>query len=103
MPIVVLVTVPPDAARNLARTLVEERLAACVNVLPGLQSVYRWEGEVAEESETLLLVKTTRDRYDAMETRLLELHPYDVPEIVALPIEKGLPAYMTWLADSTRF
>lgn len=103
MPIVVLVTVPPDAARNLARTLVEERLAACVNVLPGLQSVYRWEGEVAEESETLLLVKTTRDRYDAMETRLLELHPYDVPEIVALPIEKGLPAYMAWLADSTRF
>ncbi|PYE51829.1 divalent-cation tolerance protein CutA [Deinococcus yavapaiensis] len=103
MPIVVLVTVPPDAARNLARTLVEERLAASVNVLPGLQSVYRWEGEVAEESETLLLVKTTRARYDALETRLLELHPYDVPEIVALPIEKGLPEYMTWLTDGTRF
>ena len=101
MSLVVLVTLPPERATELARTLVAERLAGCVNVLPGVQSVYRWEGEVAEDRETLLLIKTTGERYPELEARIREMHPYEVPEIVALPWDRALPEFQTWLLDVT--
>jgi periplasmic divalent cation tolerance protein len=98
---VVLVTAPsPDAGAALGRVLVDERLAACVNVIPGLTSIYRWQGQREEASECLLLIKTDESRYAALERRLLELHPYTVPEVLALPVERGAPAYVEWLRES---
>lgn len=92
----------PDAAsaQKLAETLVGERLAACVNRLPGVLSTYRWQGEVATEEEELLLIKTTTDRYGALEARLPELHPYELPELIALPLDHGLAAYLDWVRAS---
>ena len=94
----------PDAetATRIARALVEERLAACVNVLPGLQSVYRWQGQIQRDTEVLLLIKTTRARYPALQARLPQLHPYELPELVAVEAADGLPAYLHWVADATR-
>jgi len=97
----VLVTVPHERAHELARTLVTERLAGSVNVLPGLHSVYRWHGEVAEEPETLLLIKTTGERYPDLEGRIRGMHPYEVPEIVALPFDRALPEFQSWLLQAT--
>ncbi len=88
-----------DSALRLARVLLDEHLAACVNVLAPCQSVYRWQGQIELAQEVPLLIKTVHSRYPALETRLLELHPYDVPEIIALPVVSGLPAYLTWVAD----
>ncbi|MBI4591482.1 MAG: divalent-cation tolerance protein CutA [Candidatus Rokubacteria bacterium] len=99
--LVVLVTVPSiDAGTMLARALVEERLAACVNVVPGVRSIFFWEGRLQEESEALLVVKTGRDRYEALQRRILALHPYSVPEVLALPVESGFPAYVAWVRES---
>ncbi len=102
---VVLITAPADGETpgRLARTLVEERLAACVNRVPGLVSTYRWEGKIEEDKEELLVVKTAEDRLEALFQRVAELHPYTVPEILALPVEKGHPPYLEWLFASTRF
>ena len=101
--LVVLVTVPtPQRAAEIARAVVEERLAACGNVVPGLRSIYRWEGEVQEDEEALLLLKTTRARFEALRARVLALHPYDVPEVIALPVEAGSAAYLDWIAAETR-
>jgi periplasmic divalent cation tolerance protein len=101
--LVVLVTTPTaEQAAELARTLVEERLAACGNVVPGLRSIYRWEGKVQDDAEALLLLKTTRARFDALRARVLALHPYDVPEVLAVPVEAGSAPYLAWIADSTR-
>ena len=98
---VVLVTAPsPEAGAALGRALVDERLAACVNVIPGLTSIYRWQGQREEASECLLLIKTDETRYAELERRVLELHPYTVPEVLALPVERGAPAYVEWLRDS---
>ncbi|ADV66164.1 divalent-cation tolerance protein CutA [Deinococcus maricopensis] len=101
MSLVVLVTLPPDAAHALARTLVEERVAACVNVVNEVHSVYRWAGEVAEDREALLLIKTTGERYPDLEARVRQLHPYEIPEIIALPMDRALPEFMGWLTEST--
>ena len=96
--LVVLITTPTrDEAVHLARTLVEERLAACVNVVPTIHSLFYWEGKLQEEDESLLLVKTERHRYTALEARVRELHSYTVPEILALPVERGSPAYVHWV------
>jgi periplasmic divalent cation tolerance protein len=94
----------PDlaTARMLGRALVDERLAACVQVLPGAESIYRWNGAVESAAEILLILKTTRARHEALQARLIALHPYEVPELVALPAVAGLPAYLHWVADSTR-
>lgn len=92
----------PATARQLADTLVGERLAACVNIVPGLRSVYRWQGTTHCDEETLLLIKTTRARYPALQARLPQLHPYELPELVAVEVADGLPAYLRWLAESTR-
>lgn len=100
---VILCTCPDDAtARELAGRVVEENLAACVNILPGLTSVYEWQGRVETDPETLIIIKTASDRVAALTDRLATLHPYDVPEVIALPIEAGLPAYLQWLVDETR-
>ncbi len=98
MNILVLCTCPDDAsAGRLADALVIEKLAACVNALPGLRSTYVWQGEVCRDAEVLLVIKTTRERFTALEARVLELHPYEVPEIIALPIEAGHKPYLDWL------
>jgi periplasmic divalent cation tolerance protein len=100
--LLVLVTAPdPDRAAEIARALVEERLAACGNVLSGLRSIYRWEGKVQDEPEALLLLKTTRARFEALRARVLALHPYQVPEVIALPVEAGSAAYLAWIAAET--
>lgn len=97
--LVVLVTAPDaEVAARLARTLVEDRLAACGNVLPGLRSIYRWEGRVHDEPEALLLLKTTRARFEALREAVLRLHPYQVPEVIALPVEAGSAPYLAWLS-----
>ncbi|MBS2000852.1 MAG: divalent-cation tolerance protein CutA [Candidatus Obscuribacterales bacterium] len=95
--IIVLVTCQPDDASKLATDLVSERLAACVNVLPGVTSIYRWQDKVEKDSETLLLIKSHRDLFNRLEARIKELHKYDVPEILSLPIEAGHGPYMNWL------
>jgi periplasmic divalent cation tolerance protein len=94
----VYVTVPPDAADDIARTVVEERLAACVNAV-ACDSTYRWDDEVHEDEETILLVKTTDDGYDALADRIRELHPHDVPCIERLEEADILPAFAEWRAD----
>lgn len=93
----------PDAASadRIARALVNERLAACVNRLPGVQSTYRWQGQVEQADEVLLLIKTTADRLDAMTARLRALHPYELPELIAVEVHSGLPAYLDWVAAET--
>lgn len=93
----------PDAAsaQRLARLLVEQRFAACVNVLSPCTSVYRWQDGVEEASEVPLLIKTTRAAYAALEEAILAHHPYELPEIVAVPIERGLEAYLAWLRSET--
>lgn len=94
----VLVTAPDgEVGARLGRILVEERLAACVNVVPGLRSIYRWEGEIQDDAEVLLMVKTRADRLDSLTRRVQELHPYEVPEILALPIAGGSQAYQAWI------
>ncbi|MCE1239439.1 MAG: divalent-cation tolerance protein CutA [Azonexaceae bacterium] len=101
-PLLILTNCPDESCANaIALALVEERLAACVNILPRVQSVYRWQGAVESASEIPLLIKSTAASYAALEKRLAELHPHAVPEIVALPIAHGLPAYLNWLAQET--
>jgi periplasmic divalent cation tolerance protein len=100
--LVVFVTCPEAAAEPMARALVERRLAACVNLLPKIRSIYRWEGRVEAADEVLMLAKTTVGGYPALETQVRLLHPYKVPEILALRCERGLPDYLGWLAEATR-
>jgi periplasmic divalent cation tolerance protein len=88
-----------DAAR-IARALVERRLAACVNVLPGVKSWYRWKGTVEEDEERLLVIKTRRDRFEALREALVALHPYELPEAIALPVEAGHAPYLAWLDEA---
>ena len=98
---VVLVTAPEDAAAELARALVGERLAACVNLVPGIHSIYRWKGEVEEDDEILLVAKTPRDRVEALSERVRELHPSELPETLALPAVGGSAAYLDWVRAET--
>jgi periplasmic divalent cation tolerance protein len=98
--ILILTTMPDDArAAGLAQTLVDERLAACVNVYEPMTSIYRWKGEVQREAERQLVIKTTRDRADAVQARLRELHPYELPECVIVAAEASL-AYAEWVSDA---
>ena len=89
-------------AERIATALVQERLAACVNIVPGLRSIYRWEGQVEAVDEVLLLVKTSAEAYPALQDRLRELHPYELPELLAVETASGLPEYLLWVADETR-
>ncbi len=101
--ILVLTNMPDEqSARALARRLVELKLAACVNILPGVQSLYRWQGEIEEAVEITMLIKTTHGRYAEIELAIKENHPYQVPEIIAMPVIEGLPAYLGWIAQETK-
>jgi len=99
--LVVLCTCPDGtAAAHLAETLVDEALAACVNRLPGVVSTFRWEGRVQQETETLLLIKSTQERLVALTARIRDLHPYELPEVVAVPVLGGLEEYLDWVRAS---
>jgi periplasmic divalent cation tolerance protein len=93
----------PDraAAERIADSLVGQKLAACVNILAPCRSVYRWQGEVQHDEEHPVLIKTTAERYPALEQALRAAHPYELPEIIAVPIERGLAAYLAWVAGET--
>ncbi len=97
---VVLMTAPDtQVAEGLARSLVDERLAACVSLVPGIRSFYRWEGATREDAEVLLIAKTRSDRLGDLDARVRALHPYDVPEVLALPSTGGNAAYLAWVAE----
>jgi periplasmic divalent cation tolerance protein len=101
--VLVLTTVPDEGTGNeLGRVLVGERLAACVTVSPAARSFYRWEGQLCDEAEHVLIIKTRASLYDRLETRIKSLHPYKVPEVIALPIERGSPDYLGWLDEETK-
>jgi periplasmic divalent cation tolerance protein len=98
---VALTTYPSTGdARAFARTLVERQLIACANVLPGVSSIYRWKGEIAEDSEQLIVMKLRRDRVDDLKHAIRELHPYEVPELLVLAVQDGLDAYVQWVVQT---
>lgn len=100
--LLVLTTLPDaDSAAALGARLVEERLAACVNILAPCASVYRWQGRVETATEVPLLIKTSAARYAALETAILAEHPYELPEVVAVPVQRGLPGYLDWVSTET--
>ena len=98
---VVLCNVPPDSAAEIAAAVVERKLAACVNALSGVQSTYMWQGEICVDTETTLLIKTREELVSDLAEALVELHPYDVPEVIALPILEGHRPYLDWMIDVT--
>jgi len=102
--VLLVMTNMPDAASadRLARSLVEAGLAACVNCLPGVRSVYRWQGAIEETVETTLLIKTVQHRYAVLESAIRQAHPYEVPEIIAFAPSAGWPPYLAWIAQETR-
>ena len=103
IPLTVLTNLPDvESARKLAKMLVEKGLAACVNIMSPVQSIYRWKGVVEEAAEVPLFLKTTQDRYAEVEKTIREHHPYEVPEIIALPIVTGLAAYLDWVKEETQ-
>jgi periplasmic divalent cation tolerance protein len=100
--LLVLTNVPDlECAQLVARTLVEARLAACVNLLPAVHSIYRWQGQIEEATEITLLIKTTSQQIDSLQKAIVKLHPYDVPEIIATPIVAGYAPYLQWIATET--
>jgi periplasmic divalent cation tolerance protein len=102
-PVIVLTTLGAQTdASVFARVLVDERLAACVNVLPPMASTYWWKGAIEEDREQQLVIKTTSDRVAALEARFHELHPYEVPEFLVLAVSEGSPAYLEWLGESVK-
>ncbi|MCF8164919.1 MAG: divalent-cation tolerance protein CutA [Sulfuritalea sp.] len=100
--LLVLTNVPDlECAQLVARTLIESRLAACVNLLPAVQSMYRWQGQIEEATEVTLLIKTTSQHYDSVQQAIVKLHPYNVPEIIATPIVAGYTPYLHWIDTET--
>lgn len=104
MPTLLILTNCPDpaTAENLAGALVDSGLAACVNILAPCSSVYRWQGKVETATEIPLLIKSTAAHYAALEKLICQHHPYELPEIIALPVDRGLPAYLAWVGDSVK-
>lgn len=101
--LIVLVTTPNnEEASRIAEALVSERLAACVNIIPAIESIYRWEGKVTRDSESLMIIKTTDERYAELELRVKQLHSYATPEAVAFKIERGSSEYLVWLRESVK-
>ena len=99
--LVILCTCPDEeTASRLATGLVEAQLAACVNILPGIRSIYRWQGTLSDDSEVLMVIKSLASRFEEVEAWLLEHHPYDVPEVLALPVERGSTDYLAWIEAS---
>ena len=102
-PLIVLCTVPDeDTAETIAGTLVAENLAACVNIVPGITSIYRWKGAIERDRELLLIIKSGQGAYPDLERRIRALHPYELPEVIAVPIERGLPEYLDWIKGSLK-
>ncbi len=100
--IVVYITAPnEDDAAVIARVLVEQKLAACVNIVRNMRSIYSWKGKIEDDTEVLMIVKTQKKHFDAISEKVKELHSYDIPEIIALPILKGAKNYLEWIKDST--
>ncbi|WP_350281933.1 divalent-cation tolerance protein CutA [Nitrosomonas sp.] len=100
--LLVLTNFPNDvSARELAEVLIDRRLAACINILQGCTSIYRWQGLTEITSEVPVLIKTTRQHYEAVEQTIKSLHPYELPEIIAVPVDSGLPAYLQWITHET--
>ncbi len=99
---IAFVTCPADAAEALATALVEHRVAACVSIVPGLRSVYRWKDAVCRDDETLLLIKHPADGFEALRRAVLAQHPYELPEIVAVSLDRGHPPYLDWILASCR-
>jgi periplasmic divalent cation tolerance protein len=100
--LVVYITAPSEEeGAKIARTLVEERLAGCVNIVPEIRSIYSWQGKIEDEKEVLLIVKTRLKLFNALKSRVLNMHSYSVPEIIALPIVDGSEEYIKWLKDAT--
>ncbi len=99
--ITVFVTAPPDKAADLARTLVQEKLVACANIISGVRSIYAWNGDISDDGESLMIMKTRASLLEAVRHRVIQLHPYDVPEVIALPIIDGHAPYLQWILDST--
>jgi periplasmic divalent cation tolerance protein len=100
--LLILTNLPDQQSANaLARRLLEQGLAACVNIMPPVQSIYRWQGVIEEATEVSVMIKTTVARYDALQQAIMAVHPYEVPEIIAIPIRAGLPAYLDWLQKET--
>src|SRR5512136_2708002 len=91
-----------ELAQTIASALVQSQEAACVNIVPGIRSIYRWEGKLCNEAECLLLIKSSAEKFEAVRTRIRQLHSYEVPEIIALPITAGDASYLAWLRDSLR-
>jgi len=101
--VVIFVTAAsPDECKKIARHLVESRLAACVNITQPIESVYRWQGQIAEEREFLLIVKSTRELFPEIKTAISSIHSYQTPEIICLPVSDGSPSYLQWIADSVK-
>lgn len=101
--LIVWTTVPDsESATSLAQMLVERRLAACVNMTPAMQTIYRWQGRIEHAVEVSLMIKTSATRYSELEAAIIEAHPYDVPEIIALPIDLGFPPYLNWIVAETK-
>jgi periplasmic divalent cation tolerance protein len=100
--IVIFVTCPAAESDRIASQLVEEQIVACVNIVPGIISIYRWQGKVCRDSEHLLIMKTERKLWQTLEKRVRELHPYDVPEIIEWPIENGYAPYLNWITESVK-
>jgi periplasmic divalent cation tolerance protein len=100
--VVVFITAPSDEeAALIAKSLVESKLAACVNIIRGIRSIYSWQGKIEDETEVLMIAKTRQELFESLTSRVKELHSYDVPEVIALPILQGSEDYLTWLRDST--
>lgn len=102
-PQIVLNTCPDqETAQDIASQLVELQLAACVNIIPGIESIYRWQDKIESATEYLLIIKTQTDCYTELESTIQALHPYELPEVVAVPIEAGLSAYLDWINNNTK-
>jgi len=100
--LLVLTSFPDETgAKKLAKMLVDDRLAACVNILQGCTSIYRWQGKTETANEVPVLIKTTRQRYQAVEQVIQSQHPYELPEVIAVPLDSGLPAYLQWITHAT--
>ena len=100
--VIVFCTCPQrESALGIAEQLVDRRLAACVNLVPGITSVYRWEGRRESADEVLLVIKTRNERFTELQQAVSELHPYELPELIAVPVTRGLPAYLNWVAQCT--
>lgn len=98
---VILCTVPDEGtAAQISRALVTEKLAACCNIIPGLRSIYRWKGDICDDAEYLLIIKTRAEAYERLEKRIRELHPYETPEVLALTVNRGLSNYLKWVDEN---